>query len=277
MKRIFVGMTVLVVFGAIALFGAETAVRFDPGKDLVSLHYDHAPDRDDGQSAAADRTILETLFGAEWLPEHVVAVSGAYGKKNAAAFNPQSDAVMDGVWNGRGGWISAHEDRSAAVSELVRRWGDVLDAGGDVWVKEGGQSDLTAAVVREIRKKRPGLDTTRRIHVVQHSPWNEQQTTEADLAYVKKNTDYVRIRDANAYLNRARGNEAFAAAARSHPVFGPAWRAAFEYYDPSIRLDFSDTGELMRILGMEPFGPDEFAARFLGAGGPRGEIAGKER
>lgn len=37
---------------------------FEFGKDLLALHYDFAPDRDDGHSAALDRTILETEFSA---------------------------------------------------------------------------------------------------------------------------------------------------------------------------------------------------------------------
>ncbi len=83
---------------------------FDPRKDLLSLHYDHAPDKDDGHSAAADRTILESLYGREWVKKHVVAVSGAYGK-NAKTFNPKSDAVMDAAWNDCGGWLAGHGNR----------------------------------------------------------------------------------------------------------------------------------------------------------------------
>jgi len=45
------------------------------------------------------------------------------------------------------------------------------------------------------------------------------------------------------YLNVKGGNTAFTQAALAHPVFSPAWKAAFTYYDPKVRLDFSDTGE----------------------------------
>ena len=50
---------------------------FNPNKDLLSLHYDHAPDKDDGHSTAADRTILQSMFGKKWIKQHVIAVSGA--------------------------------------------------------------------------------------------------------------------------------------------------------------------------------------------------------
>ena len=245
--------------------GAEprnTVPSFHSEKDLLSLHYDHAPDKDDGQSAAADRTLLEAMFGADWIRAHVVPVSGAYGE-NRGDFNRNSDAVMDAVWNDRGGWLAAHTDRDRALAELTARWQNTLAAGGDVWVKEGGQSDLTAEVVEKIQQRLPEIDTRQRIHVVQHADWNEEQTTDDALAYTKQHTRYVRIRDANAYLNVAGGDAVFTVAAVSHPVFGPGWQAAFKYYDPKERLDFSDTGELMHILGLGELSVDEFRTRYL--------------
>ena len=235
---------------------------FDPEVDLISLHYDHAPDRDDGQSAAADRMVLETLFGRAWIAGHVVAVSGAYGL-NAAHFDPASDAVMDAAFGDLGGWLSAHEDRAEAVEELIDSWLSTLRAGGAVWVKEGGQSDLTADVVGMLRRVAADLALPDRIHVVQHSDWNERQTSPAALADAREWTDYIRIDDANAYLNREGGDAAFIAAAKAHPTFGPIWKAAFAYYDPTVRLDFSDTGELFHLLGLGRPSFDEIRERFL--------------
>jgi len=239
--------------------------QFDPVTDLLSLHYDHAPDRDDGDSAAADRTMLEVEFGKRWIEEHVVPVSGTYGR-NAASFNPASDAVMDAVWNDVGGWLAAHDRPEESRVTLARRWMRVLRSGGDVWVKEGGQSDLTADVISIVRRYAPNVDMHSRVHVVQHSDWNEDQASPAALDYVKMHIDYIRIRDANAYLNAEGGNAAFEAAARNHPAFGRIWRAAFMYYDPGVRLDFSDTGELMRILNLGEIDFEEFRARFLEGG-----------
>lgn len=235
-------------------FAAET--------DLISLHYDHAPDRDDGHSAAADRTILESIYGTNWIKTHVSPVSGAYGE-NAKRFNTKSDAVMDATWNDCGGWLGAHTNHDTVVGELTRRWAKALNDGGDVWVKEGGQSDITALVVKAILETSPELDTRKHIHVVQHSNWNESHTTDADLAYTKEQTHYIRIRDANAYLNIKGGSGAFEKAATQHPTFGKAWEAAFSYYDPKHRLDFSDTGELMHILGLGEIGIEDFRRRFL--------------
>lgn len=235
---------------------------FDPDRDLLSLHYDHAPDKDDGHSVAADRTVLESLFGAAWIRSHAIVVSGTYGL-NRATFNPESDVVMDAAF-GDTGWLSAHRNWDATVTALHRRWRTTLEAGGRVWVKEGGQSDLTADVVRALRSDQPDLDTWGRIRVIQHSDWNENQTTSEALAYARRYTGYVRIPDANAYLNRAGGDSAFVEAASAHPIYGAAWRAAFEYYDPAERLDFSDTGELFYLLGLGELGFAAFRSRFLG-------------
>ena len=114
----------------------------------------------------------------------------------------------------------------------------------------------------------PDVATTKRIHVVQHSNWNENQTTDNALAYTKKHANYIRIRDANRYLNIKGGDETFIKAARSHEKFGPAWRAAFAYYNPKHRLDFSDTGELMHILGLGEMSVDAFRKRYFGAKKP---------
>jgi len=273
MKTLIVGsLTAIAVAAAAPAAGPDKSRTFDQARDLISLHYDHAPDKDDGHSAAADRTILESLYGRDWIKKHVVAVSGAYGK-NAKTFNTNSDAVMDATWNDCGGWLAGHTKHEQVVTELSERWRVILGNGGAVWVKEGGQSDITADVVKLIRLKTPGLDTTRRIHVVQHSNWNENQTTDAALAYAKTHTDYIRIKDANSFLNIKGGNKEFEKAAKLHPRFGAVWQAAFKYYDPKDRLDFSDTGELMHILGSGQISIDDFRKRFLA--GPRDEAPNK--
>ena len=261
-------VAVVISIGLLAVTGLAAAendaMRFNAERDLLALHYDHAPDQDDGHSAAADRTLIESLFGAEWISRHVLPVSGAYGK-NKRSFNANSDAVMDAVWNERGGWVAADRDWDTAVKAVYKRWRTTLAAGGNVYVKEGGQSDITAAVVKLLRQEHPEIATRQRSHVVQHSDWNENQTTREALEYVKDNTRYVRISDANAYLNVKGGDAAFEKAATAHPVFGVAWQAAFEYYPPAERLDFSDTGELLHILGLGEMGIEDFRKRFLDA------------
>lgn len=243
----------------------EGADTFDATTDLISLHYDHAPDRDDGQSAAADRTLLESVYGACWLERHVVAVSGTYGWMGFT-FRTDSDAVMEAAWGDRGGWLDAHRERERTVRELAATWASILAADGDIWVKEGGSSDVTAAVVRRLQADLPDIDTRQRIHVVQHGKYNEWLTWLRAMRYTRKHTDFRRIPHADPYLSRAGGDPAFEAAAASHPTFGRAWRAAFAYYDPRTRLDFSDSGETLYIVGLGEVGIDEFGERFLQGG-----------
>ena len=236
--------------------------QLDPDRDLIILCYDHAPDKDDGHSAVADRTILQSLYGKSWISKHVMAVSGAYGN-NANLFNHDSDNVMSAAWNDCGGWLSAHDSRKSSIDQLAKRCIETLNINGNIWVKEGGQSDITATIVKSIKEELPKLDTLKRFHVVQHSDWNERHTNPAALIYTKTNTDYLRIPDANPYLKSETNNEDFVKAATEHPVFGKIWQAAFKYYNPNKRLDFSDTGELMHILNLGQLNIKQFQTIFL--------------
>jgi hypothetical protein len=259
------GISALTFVLTTTLFAQQTESQnlkdFESHRDLINLHYDYAPDKDDGHSAAADRTILESLFGASWIQEHVIPVAGTYGT-NAKDYNPEFALVMQAVW-GNSGWLNAHQNWNASVEDVVKRWSEVLENGGNIWIKEGGQSDFTANVVRLLKTKLPKLKTHERIHVVQHSRWNEEKTTPEKLSYIKKNTLYIKIDDANKYLNIRDGNIDFETAARTHPIYGEGWRAAFSYYNPKSRIDFSDTGELMHILGLGKLSITSFQHRFL--------------
>lgn len=263
MKSVFLGYLILLLFcGRLHALENTITFKFRAAADLLSLHYDHAPDKDDGHSAAADRTLLQTLFGIDWIKAHVVAVSGAYGK-NAGVFNPKSDNVMNAVWNQCGGWLDGHKNHQRVVRQLEKRWIKTLLAGGDIWVKEGGQSDITAAVVKRIQARLTDLKTTQRIHVVQHGQWNEDQTTEEAFVYTQMHTHYIRIPNANNYLGVYGGDPVFEKAATEHPVFGESWKAAFAYYNPRNRLDFSDTAELLYILGLGEINIQTFQKRYL--------------
>ncbi|MEM7338632.1 MAG: hypothetical protein AAF467_08295 [Actinomycetota bacterium] len=244
---------------------ANTSGTANRSKDLISLHYDHAPDRDDGHATVAGREVASAVGFTPWV------IGGAYGADNARTYNSASERVMDATW-GANGWVNAHADWNGAVRRTADRWQRTLDACGDIWIAEGGQSDLSADVVRELTRRMPGLDTTARIHLVQHSDWNEEKALDADLAYVKANTDYIRIPDGNrggngtADLNDERYSGPFLDAARQGD-HAAGWAAAFDYYDPErARLDFSDTVELLHILGIgtnQVNGINDFARTFM--------------
>ena len=98
------------IFFMVSYSYAQVNPLFNPGSDLISLHYDHAADRDDGISAAADRTVLQTLYGVDWIKSHTIRVNGTFGE-NDFWFQFESIPLMDVVWGSNsnsqlGGYIS---------------------------------------------------------------------------------------------------------------------------------------------------------------------------
>ena len=192
-------------------------------------------------------------------------VGGAYGEGNASSYNPDSEDVMDATWGNA--WVNADANRGAALDATVDAWREVLDSDGRVFVAEGGQSDFTADVVREIQDQVPGFDA-RRVVVVQHNTsFNERETNPDDLEFLMDEATYVNIDDGNFANDTAdlrQNSDAFVDAALNGD-FADAWEEAFDYRS-SNSLDFSDTVELLDIVGVglnEVSDPTEFAERFI--------------
>ena len=233
---------------------ANASGTADLRNDLIALHFDHAPDPDDGHATTAGATIAAAL---DFEP---LVVGGTYGSGNASRYKDASEPLMDIVW-GSNGWLNADANWSRSVAVSADRWVETLNACGDVWVAEGGQADFTADVVREVLDRIPGLDTESRIHVVQHSGWNENNSNSGDLAFVQSMTDYEKIDSGNKDNDTAdlhsefyRGPFLNAALTSEN---GEAWAAAFDFLSPSgHKLDFSDTTELLAIVGI---GKDQIA------------------
>ena len=232
---------------------------FNPTVDLLALHYDHASARDDGLAAVAARELTD------WAAVTPLVVGGAYEAGNER-FIPESADVMAAAWGDA--WLDAHGDRDAAVAATAGRWLTTIDAGGTVWVAEGGPSDFTAAVVRWLQADRPDVDTSAVIGVVQHSEANELRTTASDLAFVRANTTYVKIADGNHLNDTAdfrRSSPAFVEAALAG-ANGQVWEVAFAYLDPNVDLDFSDAVLVLHLFGIEVAEvatPDDFAEAFI--------------
>ncbi len=223
------------------LVASCTAAAYQNGVDLISLHYDHAPDKDDGHATVA-ALMVTTKLG---ITPHVV--SGAYGQFNKSKYLPAAERVMQATWQNN--WLNAHSNWQSSVNSTAAKWTQTINSGGQVYVAEGGQADFTADVVRAIRNN-TSINTKAKITVVQHSTWNEQQANQADLNYVKNQTNYVKIADGNnvnatADLNAK--STSFVAKARSGK-YSTEWTAAFQYLNPNNKLDFSDTVELLHIL-----------------------------
>ena len=56
-----------------------------------------------------------------------------------------------------------------------------------------------------MQQEEPALDLSQRIHIVQHSDWNEKVTSRESLAYVKATVAYHKIPDGNAVGNGTPG------------------------------------------------------------------------
>jgi len=220
---------------------------FNAQRDLIALHFDHAPDRDDAHAAVA------ALMVRNQLGLTVNVVAGTYGEHSRDRYDAGSEAVMSAVWGSE--WLNAHSNFEGAVNTTVNRWAAVLGAGGSVWVAEGGPSDFTAEVVRRLRQRHSEFNTNQRINVVQHSIWNEDHSLASALNYTRANTRYIFIQDGNdpnatADLRfESHNNGAFVSRALSSS-YSNEWAVAFSYLSPSEKLDFSDTVELLYILGI---------------------------
>lgn len=180
--------------------GGEFPTAFNPLLDLVSLHYDCAADPDDMVSAAADRALLEASFGTDWLRRHALPVVGAFGLNTDYKEAP-CERVAQAVWGDATGFVraskpslgreEANASRAAGVQLTTERWALAIEAGGQVYVKEGGQSDFTMEVVRALEARR-GAPAGSCVHVVQHSKWNEEQNSEAGwYEWLTRHVDYV--------------------------------------------------------------------------------------
>ncbi|MDQ8185836.1 hypothetical protein [Pelagicoccus sp. SDUM812002] len=243
-------------------FSQPTNPRFDAEADLLLSHFDSKTDVDDIHSVAAFATIMSSEPFSQ-INHH--AVAGAYGIQEGL-YVPANE-LFEAAFGER--WSDAHTNFNQALSEVAELVSETLETGGDVWVAECGQSDFTAALVQEIQSVHPDLDTSSRIHVVQHSNWNESSATPEKLKFVQGNTDYHKIPDGNAVGN---GTPGFNTAdsidwkdSISDPKLISLWETAIaianryngqegRYLNHNISVggfDFSDMAEVAWILNQE--------------------------
>lgn len=230
--------------------------------DLVALHYDNCPDRDDGHALAAGKSVVVRTG----LP-NVMVVNGTCGDNIRGSYQSSSEVVAQAVWGNQ--WLDYFNDREATIQISAQRWADVLSNDGDVWVAEGGPSDFTANVIRSIRSQFPSLNL-KRVHVVQHSSgnnFNEAQTSSSNIELIKRIADYITIPNGNGGGNGSAGlrnNSSFFVETARQSEFSNEWNAAFDYLNPNERLDFSDTVELLYMINdTDTQNVDDFARRYL--------------
>jgi len=172
--------------------------KFNKDRDLYLAHFDLKTDVDDLLSVAAVATML-----ADERFDNVTyhAVAGAYGNQSGA-YVPANDLFELAFGEN---WSDAHGDFNKALEEVSSLATKVIHNGGKIWIAEGGQSDFSAALLREIHNRLPDADIKNSVHIVQHSDWNEEVTTPENLAYVKNVASYHKIPDGNTCGNGTPG------------------------------------------------------------------------
>lgn len=237
--------------------------QFNAPQDLLITNFDSKPDADDIHSIAAMATVIRD-------PRHAcvrhVAVAGAYGMQGGEYID--SPELFNLAFGDN--WVDAHHERESAIAALAAKIAETADNGGHVWITEAGQSDISAAAVRGAMEISTDLDPQTQVHIVQHSDWNENQTTPEDFSFVKSMTHYHKIPDGNEVGNGSPGykTETFTdwTAVLADPVNGATWAEAKRvadaanpvstYLNPAIDsggFDFSDTAELTWIFGFNEF------------------------
>ena len=253
---------------------SEPLGEFNPDRDLLISNFDSKPDVDDLHSIAALSSVLRSAPYAE---VEYIAVAGAYGVQGGEYI--EAPRLFDLAFGDR--WLDAHNDRNATIETLATRVIETLDAGGDVWVQDAGQSDVSSDIINQVAAQRPDLDTRSAYHVVQHSEWNESVTSPDKLETLKRHADYRRIPDGNSPGNGTPGfvsrDATLWPAMLGHPELGAVWAEAkaiadarnpsAAYVNPFVAqggLDFSDTAEIAYILGFDDMvGADDFVAAFI--------------
>ncbi|HEU19217.1 MAG TPA: hypothetical protein ENO00_07565 [Deltaproteobacteria bacterium] len=238
------------------------AGSFNIENDLLLAQFDCKTDVDDLQTVAALATLLSDSKFSK-ITYH--AVAGTYGIQEGLYVPPNPLFQLAFGDN----WTDAHENLEAAVEKVKIICKTTLANQGDIWIAEAGQSDFTARLLKAIQSDLPEISISQRIHVVQHSDWNEKVTSPESLEFVKKNAAYHKIPDGNVVGN---GTPGFRSpdytqwqSKISNPKLTDIWQLAIEisneyngkegrYNNEAISaggLDFSDLAEVCWILGLQ--------------------------
>ncbi len=240
---------------------ADIKSVMDLKTDALISNFDSKPDVDDLHAIAALATIIRHK---DFEQVRYLAVAGAYGEQEGTYIS--SPKLFKLAFGDQ--WVDAHNRRDQALERATTFALKTLKNGGDVWMQDAGQADFSADVLREVRRLAPDLDTKRRVHIVQHSVWNEEVTTDDKLLYARNYADYIKIPDGNGSGNGTPNyrnpNGDDWSRVLSNETVGEIWkearRVANEYngkteYDNMAVMDggfdFSDTVEAVWILGIE--------------------------
>jgi len=168
--------------------------NFDLDKDLLLAHFDCKTDVDDLHSVAALVTLLSNV---EFSKINYHAVAGTYGIQEGLYVPPNKLFKLAFGDN----WTDAHKNVKNAVAKVKMIAKSTLENHGDIWIADAGQSDFSAQLIKAIQADLPSIIVSQRIHLVQHSDWNEEVTSPVYLNFVKTNIDYQKIPDGNVVGN----------------------------------------------------------------------------
>ena len=197
-KAILILLSVIYMSLACSADNTAKVGRFNVEKDILLVQLDCKTDVDDIHTAAALATMM---YNSEFSKINYHVVTGTYGIQGGEYVPPNS--LLELAFENN--WTDAHENFDDALKQTKVLVKTTLENGGDIWIAEAGQSDFSAELIKAIQSDLNDINTTQRIHIVQHSDWNEENTSPINLAFVKENADYNRIPDGNAIGNGSPG------------------------------------------------------------------------
>lgn len=239
-----------------------TSKTFNKEKDLLLAQFDCKTDVDDLHSVAAFITLMSD---ANFSKINYHAVAGTYGIQEGL-YVPPNDLFQLAFGDN---WTDAHTNSETAVERVKEKIKITLGNHGDIWIADAGQSDFTAQLIKAVQADLPEINLKQRIHVVQHSDWNEEVTSPESLQFVMKNADYQKIPDGNAVGNGTPGFRSPEYTLWKDKITNPKlieiWQLALDlsnkyngkegrYNNEAIMaggLDFSDLSEVCWILGIQ--------------------------
>jgi len=242
--------------------------KFNIENDLLLAQFDCKTDVDDLHTIAALATLLSD---ANFSKIKYHAVAGTYGIQEGL-YVPANNLFQLAFGDN---WSDAHHNIVSAAVEVMDEIKSVLDSQGDIWIAEAGQSDFTAQLIKSIQAELPKINISQRIHVVQHSDWNEKSTSVENLEFVKDKSDYHKIPDGNAVGNGTPGFRSPEFTNWKNKITNPKlseiWQLATDlsnkyngkegrYNNEAIAaggLDFSDLSEVCWIIGIHDINDTE--------------------
>ena len=264
--KIIAFITIATIFIAFKSNAVDTrfpiAGHFNIEKDLLLAQFDCKTDVDDLHTVAA---LVTLLSNSKFSKIHYHAVAGTYGIQKGL-YVPPNDLFQLAFGNN---WTDAHNNIAPAVKRVKAIVKSTLANQGDIWIAEAGQSDFTNKLIKALQTDLPELNISQRIHVVQHSDWNEKTTAPESLKSVKKSTDYHKIPDGNSVGNGTPGfrdsSYTYWKDKITNPKLVEVWQLATDlsnkyngkegrYNNKAISdggLDFSDLSEVCWILGIK--------------------------